>query len=68
MTTEQELRQKLRKIAALVEGATCIGEPIRVRQAVQQADRILRTDYLLDHMHVGHYPSLDETISAGYDC
>ena len=46
MTTEQELRQKLRKIAALFEGATTAGERDaaaaalnRVRTALDEAER-----------------------------
>lgn len=47
MTTEQELRQKLRKISALFEGATTIGERDaaaaaidRVRKALAAAEQI----------------------------
>jgi hypothetical protein len=47
MTTEQELRQKLRKISALFEGATTIGERDaaaaaidRVRKALTAAEQI----------------------------
>lgn len=50
MTTEQELRQKLRKIAALFEGATTAGERDaalaalqRVRAALKAAEQIERT-------------------------
>lgn len=49
MTTEQELRQKLRKIAALFEGATTLGERDaaaaalnRVRAALNAAEKIER--------------------------
>ena len=47
MTTEQELRQKLRKIAALFEGATTSGERLasaaaldRVRKALAATDQV----------------------------
>jgi hypothetical protein len=47
MTTEQELRQKLRKISSLFEGATTIGERDaaaaaidRVRKALAAAEQI----------------------------
>ena len=50
MTTEQELRQKLRKIAALFEGATTPGERDaaaaaidRIRKALSAAERIEKT-------------------------
>ena len=50
MTTEQELRQKLRKIAALFEGATTAGEReaaaaalSRVRAALSAAEKTERT-------------------------
>ena len=50
MTTEQELREKLRKIAALFEGATTSGERDaaaaalnRVRAALSAAEKIERT-------------------------
>jgi len=50
LTTEQELRQKLRKIAALFEGATTPGERDaaaaaidRIRKALSAAERIEKT-------------------------
>jgi len=50
LTTEQELRQKLRKIAALFEGATTIGERDaaaaalnRIRAALSAAEKTERT-------------------------
>src|ERR1035438_7518060 len=62
MTTEQELRQKLRKISALVEGATTPGERDaaaaaidRVRNALAAAEKIeqpVETQFkLLDRWH-----------------
>ena len=50
MTTEQELRQKLRKIAALYEGATTAGERDaaaaaldRIRAALSSAEQVERS-------------------------
>lgn len=50
MTTEQELRQKLRKIAALYEGATTAGEREaaaaaldRIRAALKAAEQVERS-------------------------
>jgi hypothetical protein len=62
MTTEQELREKLRKISALFEGATTIGERSaaaaaieRVRKAlvvVGQTEHPVETQFTLsDHWH-----------------
>jgi hypothetical protein len=62
MTTEQELRQKLRKIAALFEGATTTGERLaaaaaldRVRKALSAAEKVeqpVETQFtLLDRWH-----------------
>jgi hypothetical protein len=57
MTTEQELRQKLRKISALFEGATTIGERDaaaaaidRVRKALaaaEQTEQLVETQFKL---------------------
>ena len=57
MTTEQELRQKLRKISALFEGATTIGERDaaaaaidRVRKALaaaEQVEQLVETQFKL---------------------
>lgn len=57
MTTEQELREKLRKIAALFEGATTAGERNaaaaaieRVKQALagmEQKERLVETQFTL---------------------
>jgi hypothetical protein len=57
MTTEQELREKLRKISALFEGATTTGERdaaaaaiLRVKQALavaQQTERPVETQFTL---------------------
>jgi hypothetical protein len=57
MTTEQELRQKLRKISALFEGATTVGERDaaaaaidRVRKALaaaEQTEQLVETQFKL---------------------
>jgi hypothetical protein len=43
MTTEQELRQKLRKISALFEGATTAGERDAAAAAIDRVRRALAT-------------------------
>ena len=43
MSTEQELRQKLRKIAALFEGATTLGEQDAAAAAIERVRAALRS-------------------------
>ena len=43
MTTEQELREKLRKISALVEGATTRGERSAAAAAIERVKKALST-------------------------
>jgi len=55
MTTEQKLREKLRKISALFEGAQTFGERQaakaalqRVREALAMIERIIREEVFRD--------------------
>lgn len=52
MTSEQELREKLRKISALFEGATTIGERNAAAAAIQRVKQalaaMLRTEHLIE--------------------
>ena len=53
MTTERELREKLRKISALFEGATTIGERHAAAAAIDRVRKALavaaRTEQLLEN-------------------
>ena len=48
MTTEQQLRQRLRKIAALFEGATTIGERNAAAAAIDRVKRAIDTTSKVD--------------------
>src|SRR5580658_2546170 len=52
MTTEQELREKLRKISALFEGATSVGERSAAAAAIERVRKALagaaQTEYLVE--------------------
>jgi hypothetical protein len=41
MTTEQELREKLRKISAFFEGATAVGERSAAAAAIKKVKKAL---------------------------
>ena len=48
MTTEQQLRQRLRKIAALFEGATTVGERNAAAAAIDRVKRAIDTTSKVD--------------------
>jgi hypothetical protein len=49
MTTEQELREKLRKISALFEGATTVGERSAAAAAIERVRKALAVTAQTDH-------------------
>jgi tRNA nucleotidyltransferase (CCA-adding enzyme) len=49
MTTEQELREKVRKISALLEGATTIGERSAAAAAIERVKKALAVAAQTEH-------------------